>query len=125
MPTEPNKQYAYFTVVGEFDPEDISRQVGMRPSDCWMKGDIHPRTRLERKFSRWSLDSRLDRSVPLEAHIKDVLDQLDQRRDAFIQLTSCQDYCAMELVGLWNTGYPGLHIDFDFYYVYSDRREDT
>lgn len=128
--TEQNLQYAYFTVAGEFDPAAISQQIGVRPSEAWAKGDINPRTQMERKASRWSLHSRLDRTSALEAHVSDVLAQMTECRDRFIDISSRLGG-VMQLVAYFNSGYPGLHfdaatvrslgefaleVDFDFYW---------
>ncbi len=59
--TQVNLQYAYFTITDSFDPAEITRRIGVQPTESWSKGDPQPMTRLERKFSRWSLESRLDR----------------------------------------------------------------
>jgi hypothetical protein len=67
--TDLNEQYAYFTIAGDFDPADISLQAGITPTECWIKGSRNERTHFERKFSRWSLFSRLDRTCDIEAHI--------------------------------------------------------
>lgn len=75
--SEPNEQYAYFTVTGEFGPKEITQRLAVVPTDSWKVGDFHPRTGLERKFSRWCLYSRLARSKELEEHIADVLAQMD------------------------------------------------
>ena len=132
-----NEQYAYFTVTDSFDPEEITRRVGVIPSDSWRKGDLHPRTKLECRFSLWSLRSRLPRSEPLEAHIKDVLARLDQNSEEFAEVSKDYGGC-MQLVGYFHEGYPGLlfdadlvtglakyslSVDFDFYYLQSDDRE--
>src|ERR1035441_458422 len=77
--TEPNEQYAYFTIRGDFDTAEISKLVGVTPTEAWVKGDINPRTQLERKFSRGSLHPRLERSRELEAHIADVIEQLEAK----------------------------------------------
>ncbi len=137
--SRPNEQYAYFAVTGSFDPEEITSRAGVDPSDSWRTGDLHPRTRLECKFSRWSLHSRLPRTEPLESHIKDVLDRLDQNPEGFASLSRDHGGC-MQLVGYFHEGYPGLHfdadltvrlgkyglsVDFDFYYLWSDQREGT
>lgn len=137
--SEENTFYAYFTVVGDFEPAFITELVGIRPSDAWRKGDLHPRTSAERKFSRWSLRSRLETTQPLEAHIADVLDQLDANSTAFKELCVKQGG-GMQLVAYFHTFDPGLHlekelvqrlatyglsVDCDFYYLYSDAREDT
>ena len=85
--TEPNKQYAYFTITGDFDPADISDLVGVAPTECWRMGDVNPRTQMERTFTRWSLYSRLDRSQELEGHIGDVIEQLAANKRCFVDIS--------------------------------------
>lgn len=137
--TESNEQYAYFTVCGEFDPASISQHLGISPAEAWRMGDINPRTQLERKFSRWSLYSRLARTCELEAHVADVIEQLEVNKSGFVELSLKYDG-VMQLVAYFKNSYPGLclernliaslaefslSVDFDFYYLYSDAREDT
>ena len=137
--SEANEQYAYFTIAGDFDPDEITRAVGVTPTSSWRKGDLHPRTRTERKFSRWALESRIPRKEPLEAHIADVIAQLDQQSESFALVSRERGGC-MQLVSYFHEAYPGLHfdralvdalarysltVDFDFYYLWSDAREDA
>jgi hypothetical protein len=137
---EDNKAYAYFCVE-EFsiDPDEITRRIGLQPTTFWRKGDLHPKTRLERSMNRWMLHSRLSRDNDLEAHVKDVLAQLDSQKEAFTSL--CSEYGGyLQLVGYFYQYYPGFHldredtkrigeyhlaIDCDFYYLYSEKREGT
>jgi hypothetical protein len=135
---EDNKSYAYFCVEEfPFDPDEMTRRIGLQPSDSWRKGDIAPKTRLERSMNRWELQSRLDRKEDLEAHVKDVLLQLDSQREAILSI--CAEFRAyLQLVGYFYQYYPGFHLDredtkrigqynlamdCDFYYLYSDKRE--
>jgi Domain of unknown function (DUF4279) len=136
---EDNQQYAYFSVSDGFDPADITARVAVQPTECWRRGDICPRRQMERKFSRWSLHSRLGRDQELAAHIRDVLAQLDANPEAFRALS--QEFGGfMQLVGYFHREYPGLHfertlterlawyslaVDFDFYGLCSHRPEDT
>jgi len=135
--TEPNEQYAYFTITDSFDPAEISQRVGVVASESWRQGDLNPLTRYERKLSCWCLHSRLGHEHDLEVHIRDVLSQLDQKRAVFQQLSKEFRGC-MQLVGYFYAGYPGLHfetdiveglaryslsVDFDFYYLYSHARK--
>jgi hypothetical protein len=137
--TEPNQYYAYFTVTGDFDPADITAVMGVEPTEAWEKGDLNERTRYERKFSRWSLFSRLPRSASMESHVLDVVEQLKPLSNAVLQLTS-QFEAGIPVVGFFHEDYPGMHfepkllsdvgalslsLDFDFYYMYSDKREDS
>jgi Domain of unknown function (DUF4279) len=137
--TAPNEQYAYFTIAGDFDPADISRMAGITPTESWRKGEVNPNTQRERKVSRWSLHSRLDRTRSIEAHIADVIEQLAANKRQFVDL-SLKHRGQMQLVAYFKTDYPGLHldrqlveslsefslsVDCDFYYWYSDSREDS
>jgi len=137
--TRDNELYAYFTIVGEFNPKNISARLGVDPTASWAKGDLHPLRGSERKFSRWSLYSRLERVCPFEEHIRDVIEQLRSNADGFRSVS--QEFGGiMEVVGYFHSHYPGLNlqkgdiatlaefnlsVDFDYYYIYSDRREDT
>jgi hypothetical protein len=136
---EDNEQYAYFAVGGDFDPAEITARVGIQPTECWCRGDVCSRTRRERTASRWKLYSRLDRGRELEVHIRDVLAQMGTNSEAFASLSK-EFGGVMQLVAYLRRDYPGLHfdrditeglgryalaVDFDFYWLYSSRREDT
>jgi len=137
--TESNTYRAYFTLVGEFDPVEISARLGLEPTRSWKKGDLNPRTERERNHSRWCLDSRLDQTAALEAHVADVLEQLRPYSTAVERIRSEVDG-GMQLVAYFYSDYPGfaldasvlaelgglkLGIDCDFYFLYSDKREDS
>lgn len=134
---EDNQQYVYFALGGDFDPADITVRVGVQPTECWRRGDICGRTRRERRASRWSLHSRLDRGQEMEAHIRDVLAQLDARAESFAAVS--REFGGwLQLVAYLHRDYPGLHfdrgiidglaryslvVDFDLYWLYPGRRE--
>jgi hypothetical protein len=137
--TKDNEQYAYLTVVGEFSPERITSQLGLTPSDSWMKGDLNEKTHFERKFSRCSLHSRLERSASLENYVRDVLEQVLPKGEQIRRIgIECQ--VSVQLVGYFDRDFPGfcmdrdlisslahldVGIDCDFYYLYSESREDS
>jgi hypothetical protein len=134
-----NEQYAYFVVYGDFDPAEVTRRVGRSPTNSWRRGDLCPKTQRERSSSAWSIYSRLAHDEELEAHVRDVLQQLDAFSEAIRQIS--QEFDAqLQLVAYWHRNYPGLYftrdisqglaryslsVDFDFYYLYSFRREAT
>jgi len=137
--TKPNEYRAYFTVTGDFDPAEVTKLLGTNPTEAWQKGDRNERTHFERKFSRWSLYSRLDSAVSLEEQVEDVLDQLRPIAERVISVRS-QFEGWMQLVAFFYESYPGLTfapatlldlgrmklaMDCDFYDLYSDRREDS
>lgn len=110
MPKGQNECYAYFSLAGSFEPADITRRAGVHPTRSCREGETIPHTQMPRKCSRWELHSRLDRSTNLEAHVSDVLAQLDANASSFEQLSS-EFGGIMELVGYFYDGYPGLHFE--------------
>ena len=139
MTAETNRQYAYFALYGDFEPQDITLLVGTPPSESWAKGVLHPRRRHERKQSHWSLRSRLPETDELEQHIHDVLAQMEMNVEAFQSISTRFGGC-MQLVGYFHDCYPGLRfeqklieglarfrlaMDFDFYALWSDARDAT
>jgi hypothetical protein len=136
-----NRTYAYLSVTKpDFDPVEITKRLGIEPSDCWRKGDPHPKIfGVDRKFSRWSLRSQLPENAGLEDHVADVLDQMDAKKESFCSILN-EFEGELQLVGYFELSYPGfrlpastterigcyhLSLDCDFYYLYSNEREDT
>ena len=139
MPTRANEFRAYFTLAGEFDPAEVTSLIGMAPSRAWKKGDLNERTHMERKFSRWSLDSRLDQGWPIVEHMRDVLSQLIPHAE-YVRAARDKFEGWMQTVAFFHSEAPcftfdedvirdcatlNLSIDCDFYTLYSDRREDS
>ncbi len=135
--TKANKCYAYFHVAGSFDPAQITERVGVNPTKSSLEGSAIERTQMVRKCSRWELHSRLETTATLEEHVVDVLNQLDEKRNAFRQLSAELDG-VMELVGYFHAYYPGLtfergvierlaeyslSMDCDFYYLCDEGRD--
>jgi len=131
--SKPNQAYAYFSLSAfDEEPEAITEMIGLTPTDTWKKGDVHPTARYERRFSRWTLRSRLPDSEALEDHVNDVLTQLESALARVAGLS--KKYGGMiQLVGYFHTYYPGFGLshealakiaslgaclDCDFYYLY-------
>jgi len=110
--TKNNEQYAYLTVVGEFSPETITTQLALMPSKAWMKGDLNEKTQLERKFSRWSIHSRLERSASLENHVEDVLEQVLAKAE-HIRRIGTEYQVGVQLMGYFYNDFPGFCMDRD------------
>jgi hypothetical protein len=137
--TEANQYRAYFTLVGDFDPSEITKKLGIEPTRAWKKGEVNPATNLDRKRSRWCLDSSEDPKTALEHHLCDVLYQLRNCFPQVAELRSKYDGC-LQAVAYFYRDYPGfsldesvisdlaklkLGVDCDFYYLYSSLREDS
>ncbi len=106
----PDTWYAYFHVRGSFDPDEITRRVGVAPTKTAREGDTIVGTTKKRPCSLWALYSRLAASAPLELAVKDVLDQLDTNGAAFEEVSRELDG-TMELVGYFREHEPGFCLE--------------
>jgi hypothetical protein len=87
QPEEPEKTPDIsFCLWGAFDPDEISRKVGVAPSETARAGDTVGKDGMKRKNSLWAFGSRLEASAPVDLHVKDILDRLDNNRLVFKEL---------------------------------------
>ena len=108
---KPDTWYAYFHVRGSFAPDDVTRRVGVTPTETAREGDAIGSTSKSRPCSLWGLHSRSGASAPLEEHVKDVLYQLDANEAAFAELRRTGG--TMQLVGYFRDVNPGVHFDLE------------
>jgi hypothetical protein len=106
----PDTWYAYFHVRGSFDPDDVTRRVGVTPTKIAQEGEAIRSTNKGRPCSQWALHSRLKHTAPLEEHVQDVLDQLDVNKAVFEQLSRELDG-TLQLVGYFAEREPGVHFE--------------
>jgi hypothetical protein len=104
---KPDTRYAYFHVRGSFDPDDVTRRVGVTPTETKREGDAIGTTSKKRPCSLWALYSRVDPYAPLDEHVRDVLDQLDSNKSGFEKL-SRELGGTMQLVGYSVTSIPAF-----------------
>jgi hypothetical protein len=102
--------YAYFHVRGSFDPDEITRRLGVKGTKVAREGDAVSRTSKKRPCSRWELHSRLGTCASLDEHVKDVLDQLDANKAAFEEVSRSFGG-TMQLVGYFRDVNPGVHFE--------------
>jgi Domain of unknown function (DUF4279) len=79
------------------DPQVVSERLGLAPSTAGAKGEPRPTRRksppLQWRTGTWILESPLPRSAKLEAHVRDVLDRLEDRTGE-IRAFMAQEYRA-------------------------------
>jgi hypothetical protein len=110
-PSKP-EPYAYFYVAGAFDPDEITRRVGVPPSETARAGDAIGSIKLKRRNSLWTLRSRLQPSGDLNQHVRDVLDQLGTNRLAF-EVLSHEFGGIIVIVGYSQDYAPAVSLDQD------------
>ncbi|MDB9510391.1 DUF4279 domain-containing protein [Kamptonema animale CS-326] len=105
--------YAYFQLIGmEFDPDEITTKLGIKPTEIWRSGDlITSRGTRRHKQNGWSVYSQVEKSIYLEDYIKSVLEQLQPGWLPLVEL--CKRYDAeISCVIYYRSGsVPAIHFD--------------
>jgi len=74
------KTHAYLAVFdfGD-DPDVVTAMMGMEPTKAWVKDEhyVTASPNARRTHSRWTIDSGLDETEPLEAHLSALLARLE------------------------------------------------
>ena len=71
--------------VGAFDPDELTRTIGIDPARAWAVGTVHHQAGLSQvapsRTSGWVVRSKEADSASLEDHVESVLDQLTPARE--------------------------------------------
>ena len=70
-----NRCYTYFAIKGEFNPDDITRRIGLNPSKVWEKGDKR-NNGTEYDFSYWEFGFCDEYDVVTEKQMQKTLEPL-------------------------------------------------
>lgn len=70
-----NSCYTYFAIKGEFNPDDITRRIGLNPSKIWKKGDKR-NNGTEYDFSYWEFGFCDEYDVVTEKQMQKTLEPL-------------------------------------------------
>jgi hypothetical protein len=85
---------AAFCIYGDtLQPNDVSRDLGLQATNCGLKGghpSRYPRARPLRT-SIWQLHSPLDEHLPLQDHLRWLLDTLQPKLDVVRGITKQHD----------------------------------
>ena len=108
-----NNAYAYLSIDGfTCSVAELTKRIGLQPTEAWNVGDLVPPPRFPRKFSAWRIRTRLRHSEEVERHIVDVLDQI--RGYETVVRDVARDYqVRMPGVGYYNEFNLGFRLNAD------------
>ncbi len=99
-----NSCYTYFSITGDFDPDVVTRMLGLTPSEFWRIGDLR-RNGTVFDFAAWSYGKCRDYDVYVENQMMKTLEDLIPRIDVLQQIRQMYDVSfTLEVV-------PSVHVD--------------
>ena len=125
------RTYAYFTVTGAGSCTVIGEALGLECTNSWSEGDLNQRRGNPYTFMRWSLESGLDDTHPIDEHIEKLFSILFPLKEQLEKLSEKYEL-VIQCVGYFHPSGHGVHfskntiqraaqmylcIDADFYYV--------
>jgi hypothetical protein len=60
-----------------FEPDEVTRLAGLRPTATWRRGDPHPRFRTPRRFSGWHYELPARETYVTENVVSELLDAVE------------------------------------------------
>lgn len=74
----------------DFDPDAISKSIGVKPSYLIRKGDIikRPRRKIVCDYNFWEYSSENDSQSPIEDHMNSILKILRDHQDYFYEINN-------------------------------------
>ena len=124
-------EFGYFSLLGDFEPDDISRQLGLSPTWFDRKGDISPVSGRPMQAAKWCLACTDDEYGDVADQIIMLVTKLKSKAATVAEL-STKFSGTFKLVAYLNGNYPGfflmarivrdlasLDVDIDCKYIYA------
>jgi hypothetical protein len=92
--------------------DEITKALGIYPSDSWHDGEVVPGTLVKRKGIGWSLASNLPSDTSIEAHLKYLLGIISPTR-SILQSLGQMEIWLVFVVEIYNKDRPPLVIEPD------------
>ena|SRR5688572_13287529 len=76
-----SKSYAYFALRGDdFDPINVTKELGIEPTNAWKKGDDKGQYLLNQKYSNWEWSTEKGKeSIYLDKLVDEVVEKLKSK----------------------------------------------
>jgi len=65
----------------EFSPEEVTKTLGLHPTEEWRKGETIGRTALKRKHNGWVLSLPIEKTIEFGDLLEKLIDMIDPFRD--------------------------------------------
>ncbi len=116
----------HFTITGRFDPNEVTKRLGMNPSKAWKFGDTIQKTLTTYKHDGWKLSTEEIDSLDLNEPLNQIWEIIQPHKTEIIDI--CNDLsletefsCVVEVE---EDEYPTLHFDSEMIKQISELKAD-
>jgi len=101
-----------FSIYGEeFKPNYITEQLGIMPSETYLKGEIIRNGRAERKETAWTISTGYEVSIDINEQLEKIMLLLEGKIDKLVELKDslCLNMLFMIVVKIENNEVPAMY----------------
>lgn len=105
-----------FNIKGkEFDPDIITKELQIEPSDYWKKGDQIKNKSVYRSFSCWSYRTGYEESLDVNNQLTSIINKFKDSKNKLVEMRNCQslDYVVSIVIRIENNEKPAVYLTSD------------
>ena len=106
-----------FSIYGEnFEPKYITKQLGIMPSETYLKGELIRYGRATRKETAWSISSGYEVSLDINNQLEKVIFLLKDKVDKLVELKNslCLNMLFIIVIRIEDNEIPAMYFKKDF-----------
>lgn len=93
-----NSCYTYFKIVGNFDPDEVTKLLNLTPEETWKIGDLR-RNGTKYDFAFWEIGRCTEYDVEVENQMRKTIASLQDKIPLLNQIREENDVClVLEIV---------------------------
>lgn len=78
---------ARFSIYGEnFEPGDITKQLGIIPTETYKKGELSTKYKIPRKETAWSISTGYEASMDINDQLNKILLLIEDKADKLVEI---------------------------------------
>ncbi len=90
-------------------PDKISEIVGIKPDKSYLKGERRGKTKIQQKENGWIIYSKVGRNAPLQDHINNLIERIENHTDQIANIAKNQDVEVELGCTVWSDDRPPLY----------------
>ncbi len=102
-----------FSIYGEkFEPKYITEQLGIVPSETYIKGELIKNGRAARKETAWTISTGYEFSIDINEQLEKIVSLLEGKVDELVKLKSnlCLNMLFMIVVKIESNEIPAMYL---------------
>jgi len=82
-----SKSYVHFSFTGEFDPDEITKEIGVSPTKKWFKGELTKYRKSGARYSLWEISTKIGvEYLDMNKLVSEIISKLKGKEDIILEI---------------------------------------